>query len=48
MYLCYLEYSQEGNDLLGCHLVCCDKNFLLQMLYLKKCFLVTETNKYQG
>ena len=25
MYKCYLEYLQEGNGLLGCHLVCSDQ-----------------------
>ena len=45
-YLCYLEYFQEGNGLLGCHLVFSDQNIGLLKLCLKKCFLVTETYKY--
>ena len=45
-YLCYLEYFQEGNDLLGCYLVFFDWNIELQKLCLKKCFLVMETYKY--
>ena len=42
MYLCYLEYFQEGNGLLGCHLARSDRKICLQMLCLKKHFLVTE------
>ena len=42
-YLCYLEYFQVANNLLGCHLVFFDWNNGLQMLYIKICFLVFET-----
>ena len=33
-YLCYFEYFQEGNSLLGRHLVFSDWNIVLQMLCL--------------
>ena len=34
-YLCYLEYLQEENGLLGCQLVCSDWKSWQQRLYLK-------------
>ena len=37
-YLCYLEYSQEGNGLLGYHLVFSDWNIGLSKLCLKNVF----------
>ena len=33
--LCYLEYFQEGNGLLGCHLMFHYWNIELQILFLK-------------
>ena len=45
-YLRYLEYFQEENGLLGFHFVFSNLNFGLEMLCLKKCFLVTETFQY--
>ena len=47
MYLCYLEYFQEGNGFLGWHMLCSDRTIWLQMLCLNF-FLVTETNKVSG
>ena len=45
-YLRYIEYFQEGNGILGCHLMFSDWNVLLQTLCLTKCFLLTKTYKY--
>ena len=45
-YLRYLEYFQEENGLLGFHFVFSNLNFGLEMLCLRKCFLVTETFQY--